>query len=140
MPKQIIIAEHMTDQIHQLSTVLINNAHYVPLCLSYSLTDWFHNLKTIPSSRLLKRIRGVMMFNCMWSVVVYVVYRITLFKSPGSRCHSLLGMSKRGFLSMYLSLCLSVFLTICLCACICPHLLIRTAARHLIVRITVFNL
>jgi hypothetical protein len=92
----------------------VNNTHCIPLYLSYLSVDWFHNLKTIPSSRLLKRIRGVMMFNCMWSVVVYVVYRITLFKSPGSRCHSLLGKSERGYLSVYLlvsvSVCLSVLL------------------------------
>ena len=45
----------------------------------------------MPSSRLLKRIRGVVIFNFLWSFVVYVAHRYTGFKSPGSRCHSLLG-------------------------------------------------
>ena len=57
----------------------------------YSTKDWLHNLATIPSSRLLKRINGVIFFNFLWSTVVYVLHNILKFESPGSRCHSLLG-------------------------------------------------
>lgn len=52
-------------------------------------------MSTIPSSRLLKRIRGVVIFNFFWSGVVFIVHRYTGFKSPGSRCHSLLGKIQR---------------------------------------------
>lgn len=68
---------------------------HIPQAERYSSKDWFHNLSTIPSSRLLKRIRGVVIFNFFWSGVVFIVHRYTGFKSPGSRCHSLLGKIQR---------------------------------------------
>ena len=68
---------------------------HIPQAERYSSKDWFHNLSTIPSSRLLKRIRGVVIFNFFWSGVVFIVHRYTGFKSPGSRCHSLLGKIHR---------------------------------------------
>lgn len=64
---------------------------HIPQAERYSSKDWFHNLSTMPSSRLLKRIRGVVIFNFFWSLLVYIVHSRTGFKSPGSRCHSLLG-------------------------------------------------
>jgi predicted membrane chloride channel (bestrophin family) len=63
----------------------------IPQAERYSTKDWLHNLATIPSSRLLKRIKGVVFFNFVWSCLVYVVHKYTNFQSPGSRCHSLLG-------------------------------------------------
>lgn len=64
---------------------------HIPQAERYSTKDWLHNLATIPSSRLLKRINGVIFFNFLWSTVVYVLHNILKFESPGSRCHSLLG-------------------------------------------------
>ena len=72
---------------------------HIPQAERYSTKDWFHNLKTIPSSRLLKRIRGVVMFNSVWSLFVYFVHNLTNFRSPGSRCHSLLGKYYRNVLT-----------------------------------------
>ena len=43
-----------------------------------------------------------MLFNCIWSVFVFIIYRLTNFQSPGSRCHSLLG---------------TYVLTFCVCVC-----------------------
>lgn len=63
----------------------------IPQAERYSTRDWIHNLCTIPSSRLLKRIRGVVVVNALWSVLVYVVFQLTKFSTPGIRCHSLLG-------------------------------------------------
>lgn len=63
----------------------------IPQAERYSTADWFHNLKTLPSSRLLKRIRSVIGINFIWSILVVLAHMWFKFPSPGSRCHSLLG-------------------------------------------------
>eukprot|EP01041_Mallomonas_annulata_P006539 gene6539-13233_t len=64
---------------------------FIPQAERYSTKDWWHNLKTMKSSRLLKRIRGVITANTLWSIVVCVVHSIFRFNSPGSKAHALLG-------------------------------------------------
>ena len=64
---------------------------HIPQAERYSTKDWWHNLKTIKTSRLLKRIRGVIIFNSLWALAVYIYHRFLPFTSPGSRAHSLLG-------------------------------------------------
>ena len=56
---------------------------FIPQAERYSSKDWIHNLMTIPTSRLLKRIRQVILFNLVWSVIVYLAYLMFQFKCPG---------------------------------------------------------
>jgi len=64
---------------------------HIPQAERYSTRDWLHNLKTIRTSRLLKRIRGVIIFNTLWSITVFVLHLYFRFNTPGSKAHSLLG-------------------------------------------------
>lgn len=64
---------------------------FIPQAERYSTKDWWHNLKTIRTSRLLKRIRGVIIFNTLWSIAVVCAHAIFKFNSPGAKVHSLLG-------------------------------------------------
>lgn len=63
----------------------------IPQAERYSTADWLHNLRTMPSSRLLKRIRNVVAVNFLWSCIVCAGHAVLKFSSPGSRSHSLLG-------------------------------------------------
>ena len=64
---------------------------HIPQAERYSTADWLHNLWTIPTSRLLHRIKNVIAANFVWSCIVHAAYSFFKFQSPGSRCHSLLG-------------------------------------------------
>ena len=64
---------------------------YILQAERYSTRDWVHNLKSLPTSFMLSRIRGVVIFNAVWSSLAYIAYRIVPFSSPGTRPHSLLG-------------------------------------------------
>ena len=70
-----------------------NILHAYPKSSRYSTVDWFHDLTTMPKSRLLKRVKNVILVNFIWSIIVYTSYQIIKFQSPGSRCHSLLGFA-----------------------------------------------
>lgn len=63
----------------------------IPQAERYSTKDWVHNLWTMKTSRLLKRIRGVIIFNTFWSAAVYIFHLHIKFNAPGSRAHALLG-------------------------------------------------
>lgn len=81
-----------TDIAHDEVTYRVRSrGSFIPQAERYSSKDWLHNLRTIPTSRLLRRIRGVLLFNLLWSVVVYVVYSFSQFTCPGAKAHSLLG-------------------------------------------------
>eukprot|EP01038_Epipyxis_sp_PR26KG_P012266 gene12266-16447_t len=64
---------------------------HIPQAERYSTKDWLHNLRTMPSSRLLHRIKGVVGINAIWSFLVCLFYKVVKFNSPGARCHALLG-------------------------------------------------
>lgn len=63
----------------------------IPQPERYSSKDWLHNLLTLPNSSVLKRIRGVLTFNTLWSIAIFLIHKQTTFFSPGARCFSLLG-------------------------------------------------
>lgn len=78
----------------------------IPQAERYSTKDWLHNLLTLPTSRLLRRIRGIVFLNFLWSVVVVLAHALLKFEMcsssplcltlltssrPGSKCHALLG-------------------------------------------------
>jgi hypothetical protein len=69
------------------------DVQHIPQAERYSTKDWLHNLRTLPTSRLLRRIRQVVFWNFIWSTFVYVMYSTVpiKFESPGARAHSLLG-------------------------------------------------
>lgn len=64
---------------------------YIPQAERYTSSDWIHNLQTIPTSRLLHRIKGIVAVNGLWSSLIAIIFQFKRFNSPGSRCHSLLG-------------------------------------------------
>lgn len=64
---------------------------FIPQQERYSTRDWLHNLKTIRTSRLLKRIFRVIMFNTIWSMAVSILHCFTKFTTPGMTMHALLG-------------------------------------------------
>jgi predicted membrane chloride channel (bestrophin family) len=64
---------------------------HIPQAERYSSADWLDNLKSLPKSPILQRIKKVVQINFIWSVIVYILHKIFQFQSPGSRCHSLLG-------------------------------------------------
>lgn len=82
-----------TANLHDNVTYRVRSGEilYIPQAERYSTKDWLHNLKTLPSSYLLKRISSVVLFNVIWSIFIAVTHHFTKFKSPGSRTHSLLG-------------------------------------------------
>ena len=69
------------------------DVQHIPQAERYSTKDWIHNLRTLPTSRLLQRIKQVVLYNFIWSTLVYIVYTIFKknFQCPGGRAHSLLG-------------------------------------------------
>ena len=52
----------------------------IPQAERYSTKDWLHNLLTLPTSRLLRRIRGIVLLNFMWSVVVALGHALLKFE------------------------------------------------------------
>jgi hypothetical protein len=64
---------------------------FIPQAERYSTKDWWHNLKSIRTSRLLKRISGVIKANTIWAIFVCVFHQFIRFPSPGYKAHSLLG-------------------------------------------------
>jgi len=56
----------------------------IPQAERYSTKDWVHNLLTMKNSRLLKRIRGVIIFNTFWSAAVYIFHLYIKFNAPGT--------------------------------------------------------
>lgn len=64
---------------------------HIPQAERYSTKDWLHNLLTLPTSRLLKRIRGIVFLNFMWSIAVVMLNIRFKFTTAGSKCHGLLG-------------------------------------------------
>lgn len=82
-----------TSDFHDHVTYRVRSGEilYIPQAERYSTKDWLHNLKTLPTSYLLKRISSVILFNTTWSVLIAIAHHFTKFQSPGSRTHSLLG-------------------------------------------------
>ena len=64
---------------------------HIPQAERYSSRDWIHNIKTLPASELLRRIRPVLIFNIIWTSIIYILFKKFNFKCPGSKAHSLLG-------------------------------------------------
>lgn len=69
----------------------LNEDTFIPQAERYSTKDWLHNLMTIRSSALLKRIKGVLIVNTVWSILIYGINKFIGFNSPGSKAHGLLG-------------------------------------------------
>jgi putative membrane protein len=65
----------------------------IPQAERYSTKDWFHNLKTLPNSRLLRRIKKVVLTNTIWSAAVFLVHKFIFPINIGVKCFSLLGSS-----------------------------------------------
>lgn len=66
----------------------------IPQPERYRTEDWVHHLRTLPMSRLLYRIRNVVLTNTIWSFFVWFAFKMVkkcTMNSPGSRLHSLLG-------------------------------------------------
>lgn len=62
----------------------------IPQAERYSTKDWLHNLLTLPTSRLLRRIRGIVLLNFLWSVVVALGHALLKFEMYESRIPHLL--------------------------------------------------
>ena len=43
------------------------DVQHIPQAERYSTKDWIHNLRTLPTSRLLQRIKQVVLYNLIWS-------------------------------------------------------------------------
>ena len=66
----------------------------LPLSKRYTSKDWLHNLKTLPNSTLLKRIRSIVVCNFLWSILVCILNKfapLPFGKNPGTKSLSLLG-------------------------------------------------
>ena len=57
----------------------------------YQSSDWIHNLLNIQNSTVLKEIKGVVIINTIWSIIVYALHKILKLTFYGSKSHSLLG-------------------------------------------------
>jgi hypothetical protein len=62
------------DRDHEEVTYRVRSgeALHIPQAERYSTKDWLHNILTLPSSRLLKRIRGIVLFNFVISVLAVI--------------------------------------------------------------------
>jgi hypothetical protein len=63
----------------------------VPQAQRYSSRDWLHHLITMPNSQILKRISGVVNFNIMWSLFIFLLFKFLGFQPAGTRAHTLVG-------------------------------------------------
>lgn len=89
------INEEVKDH-NQLAYKVKDNGAYqcadrIPQELRYQSSDWIHNLFNIQNSTVLKEIRGVIMVNTLWSIIIYAFHKIIKFSFFGSKSHSLLG-------------------------------------------------
>mmetsp|Transcript_15920 Transcript_15920/g.60660 ORF Transcript_15920/g.60660 Transcript_15920/m.60660 type:complete len:449 (-) Transcript_15920:480-1826(-) len=62
----------------------------VPSAERYTSRDWMHNMLTLPSSVLLKRIRQPVAMLTLWSILIYALEVTMGFGTPKTKPHTLL--------------------------------------------------
>jgi ion channel-forming bestrophin family protein len=56
----------------------------IPRSDRYSSSDWWHNTMSLPSSAILRSIRGPVLFMTLWAGILSVIHRRLLITNPGA--------------------------------------------------------
>lgn len=82
---------YINDEITFRTRVGDSIPSFIPKAERYSTRDWWENLKTMRTSKLMRRLREVISFHTIWSLAICFLHKLISFDLPSSKAHALLG-------------------------------------------------
>ncbi|KAG7369122.1 bestrophin, RFP-TM, chloride channel [Nitzschia inconspicua] len=82
--RRYLLGQHEKKEASEIKMREAEELGGIPRSDRYSSSDWWHNTMSLPSSAILRAIRGPVFFMTLWAAILSIIHRRLVLTNPGA--------------------------------------------------------